>query len=78
MKFDCAAKELCRMIGVPVQAGRHACMNCAVQMHGGLCGHEFPDGIPGGVNIDQLVTRLSRHGQDIASQHRNDSLLCFI
>ncbi len=66
------------MKGVPVQAGCHACMNCAVPMHGGLCGHEYPDGLPEGVNIELLVSRLSQHGQHMALQDRNDSLLCFI
>ena len=66
------------MKGVPVQAGRHACMNCAVPMHGGLCSHEYPDGLPEGVNIELLVSRLSQHGQHMTLQDRNDSLLCFI
>ena len=66
------------MKGVPVQAGCHACLNCAVPMHGRLCGHEYPDGLPEGVKIELLVSRLSQHGQHMALQDHNDSLLCFI
>jgi hypothetical protein len=78
MKFNCAAKQLCGMPQAPVEAGRHACLNCAISMHGGLCGYEFPDGLPGGVAISSLVDNLSQRGQDIVARQNNNLLLCFI
>ena len=78
MKFNCAAKELCGMQGVPLQEGRHVCMNCMSPMHGGLCGYEFPDGVPKRIDMRLLRANLSAHGQDIAARNSIDSLICFI
>ncbi len=78
MKFNCAAKELCGMQGVPFQEGRHVCMNCMSPMHGGLCGYEFPDGVTVGIDMTLLQANLSAHGQDIAAKKSNDSIICFI
>ena len=58
--------------------GRHVCMNCMSPMHGGLCGYEFPDGIPDKIDMRLLTANLSAHGQDIAVRNSNDSLICFI
>ena len=66
------------MKGLPVQEGRHNCLNCVTPMHGGLCGHEYPDGLPEGVDRAQLLSRLSEHGKANASKNLNDALLCFI
>ncbi len=66
------------MKGLPVQEGRHNCLNCVTSMHGGLCGHEYPDGLPEGIDRAQLVSRFSEHGKANASKNRNDALLCFI
>ena len=66
------------MQGVPLQEGRHVCMNCMSPMHGGLCGYEFPDGVPDRIDMRLLRANLSAHGQDIAARNSNDSLICFI
>jgi hypothetical protein len=47
-------------------------------MHGGLCGHEYPDGLPEGVDRAELLSRFSEHGKANASKNCNDALLCFI
>jgi hypothetical protein len=47
-------------------------------LHGGLCGYEFPGGIPDGIYMTLLIANLSAHGQDIAARNHNDSLICFI
>ena len=78
MKFNCAAKELCGMQGVPLQEGRHVCMNCMSPMLGGLCGYEFPDGVPDRIDMRLLRANLSAHGQDIAARNSNDSRICFV
>ena len=78
MKFNYAAKELCGRQGAPLLEGRHECMSCMSTLHGGLCGYEFPDGIPDGIYMTLLIANLSAHGQDIAARNSNDSLICFI
>jgi hypothetical protein len=66
------------MQGVLLQEGRHECMNFMSPMYGGLCGYEFPDGVPDGIDIMLLIANVSAHGQDIVPQNRNDSVICFI
>jgi hypothetical protein len=47
-------------------------------LYGGLCGYEFPDGVPDGIDMALLIANLSAHGQDIAAWNSNDSVICFI
>jgi hypothetical protein len=66
------------MKDVPVEKSQHNCINCAASLHGGLCGYEFPVGLSVGIDVPAFVSKLSRHGQDVVSQNRNDSIICFI
>lgn len=67
MKFNCAAKQLCSMPHASVEAGCHACLNCAISMHEGLCDYEISDVLPGGLAISSLVDNLSQRGHNIVA-----------